>query len=134
MTEVDIQTMIDSLRRLASPKFAADVAKEAAAGVLAAVQTTAAAGQTPSGEAWRARKEDGGRALAEASKAITVRVLGTIVQLQLAYPYSIHHYQEGTATRPRRQILPEGTVLPSTVNEAVQAAAARVFARAMGGA
>ena len=130
MTDVDIETMIASLRALASPSFATQVAKEALEPVLAIARESAAAGTSPTGEAWRARK-DGSRALSKAADAITARVLGTVLQLEVAYPYSIHHFQDG-ATRPRRQILPDGD-LPPKMSAAVAAAAARVFARTMGG-
>lgn len=134
MTDVDLETMIASVRKLGAPSFLADVAKEAREGVLEAVRATAARGAAPDGTAWRLRKEDGAQALKSAAAKITARVIGSIIQLEVPYPYSIHHNQEGTATRPRRQILPDGDKpLPASVVTAVNAAVAKVFARTMGG-
>lgn len=132
MTEVSLERMIANLRKLGRG-FTAEVAKEAMPGVLAAVQATAAAGTSPTGQAWKPRKEDGAMALANASKHITARVIGTIIQLQLEYPYSIHHYQAGTETRPRRQVLPDEDDLGPGVNRAINDAIERVFRRTMGG-
>lgn len=122
-----IDAMIASLRALGDKSFAEDVAKEASPKLLEAIQGTASKGQTPEGVAWKAKK-DGTPALVNASKHITAKVLGTVIQLDVPYPYSIHHHQEGTATRPRRQILPDGE-LPPALYKAIEEAAARVFAR-----
>lgn len=123
----DIDVMIQALRGLGGSAFAAEVAKEAMPKVLQIVRETAAKGQSPDGTPWRPRK-DGAPALAKASTLITARVLGTVIQLEVPYPYSIHHNQEGTKTRPRRQILPEGEV-PPEIQRAIEEAAAKVFAR-----
>lgn len=127
----EITAMTARIRELGRG-FAQEVAKEARADVLAAVVATAEAGTTPGGAAWAPRKVDGARALANASKHITAAVLGSVVRLTLAYPYSIWHYSGDTPTRPRRQVLPDDGPLPASVEKAISDAAKRVFARRAG--
>ena len=128
----ELDVLIDAIRALGRD-FAKEVAREAADDVLEAVKQTASAGAAPDGKAWKPRAADGGRALVKAADHITVKVLGTIIQLQLAYPYAIHNNLTGTASRVRRQILPDGSQpLPELVIAAITAAAARVLKRKTG--
>lgn len=81
--------MIESVRRLADLPEAA--AKLAAPVVLKVAQDFAKAGTTPYGEAWPAKK-DGGRALANADKALSCDAVGSIVRLNLKGVEVIHNY------------------------------------------
>lgn len=134
------------------------VAKVAEPGVAAVARASAAAGEAPDGEAWPARKE-GGKALPGAAAAITSSSKGSRIELKIGAPYVFHnhgagghseskeavrhrkrsaseHAKSGTSSKfhaPRRQILPDpGEPIPAEMNDAIQAAAARVFGRAVG--
>lgn len=140
-------------------KMNAEAAKEAAPDVLEALQKTARAGTSPSGEPWPP-KADGGRALGGAAKAIEVTTKGPQVVAHIGPPEGFHNWgaggssttkkavqararaarvaaKSGTKSKfhaPRRQILPgPGDPIPPAVNDAMRAAAARVFDRTMGG-
>lgn len=136
------------------------VAEEAEKVVLAAARATAAAGQSPSGDAWAERKE-GGKALKGAAEALSSSVDGNRVEIRLGPPWVFHNYgaggssttrdavrarERGAAKRakgggpaskfhaPKRQILPiKGEPIPSAIGEAIAKAAKRVFARETGG-
>lgn len=110
--EAMVDRWIASLRAL--PR---ELRGEALASVMEAeVKRTAAAGTTPDGSPWPARK-DGGRALANASSQITTVVGERRVSLILSGPAAIHNY--GTTKDPKRQVLP--TVLGAGLAERMKA-------------
>jgi hypothetical protein len=120
---------IARVRRLGT--LGADAAKIAAPYVLEAARETAAAGTTPSGEAW-APKKDGGRALVNAADALSVEAVGSVVVLTLTGPEVIHN--RGTTKYPKRQILPAGGAgIPANIGKALARAAKEAFDRTMGG-
>lgn len=122
----ELEAYIHRLERLKT--LAPDAAIRAAPAVLAALKTTAAAGQTPDGEAWDTKK-DGSRALAKAADAITVATSGLTILLSLAGAYVYHNNSKGAHAR---RILPDsGKTLPSRVTEAIKSAAGEAFRRAM---
>lgn len=110
-----LDALITKLRTARS--FLQRAAPVAAQAMLGALQATADAGTTPRGQSWPARAKDGGRALAKASAAITVRAVGTFLLARLAFPETIHN--AGTTRIPRRQILPSGE-MPPAVAEALK--------------
>ena len=77
-----------------------DVAKEAAPDVLKAVQRTAAAGTTPSGEAWP-KRADGARALPRAAEGMSVSVSGPKVTVRLEAPYVYHQGGKGGSSQTK---------------------------------
>ncbi len=109
--------LISKLRR--SREFIARAAPAAAEAMAAELRATAAAGTSPDGTPWAPRK-DGGRALANAAAAITVRAVGTVLLARAQHPYGIHNAGAGK-TLPRRQVLPRGGI-PPRVAEAIKRA------------
>lgn len=136
-----------------------EAATEAAPEVLGALQETAAAGTTPSGDPW-APKADGGRALSNAAKTIKISTKGSQVVATIGPPEGFHNWGAGGSSQtkkaqqararaaraaaksgkrskfhaPRRQILPgPGDPIPPAVNDAMRESARRVFDRTMGG-
>lgn len=106
--------------------LARETAREAAPLVEEALRETAAAGTTPTGEAWPT-KRDGTRALPSAAKAITVAARGLVVVAKLVGSYVYHDRFKG---KDRRKILPtSGEPLPPKVLEALELASKRAFAR-----
>lgn len=66
---------------------------------------TIAAGTSPSGKKWEARKSDGGKPLQNAGAAVDVRVAGETIIVELTGPEVFHHYGAGGA--PVREIIPK---------------------------
>lgn len=120
-----LDRLIASLR--GARGFLVRAAPAVAKAVEAELRATAAAGTTPDGAAW-APKKDGGRALANAAAAISVRAVGTVILARLRFPESIHH--KGTKRLPKRQILPEGE-LPANVAEAIKRTLVREWEQAV---
>lgn len=144
---------VENLRRLNET-----VAKEAEKDVADAVRETARQAQTPTGEAWAPRKEDGGLALRGAADAIESSTKGTAIVLRIGPPWVFHHYGAGGSSTtkgaerlrkkssarraelgqkskfhaPRRQILPNPSDVPESVREAIQKAAEHVIEKAVG--
>ncbi len=118
---------LDALTGLAArlralPKLGAEIAKEAAPGLLAANVATARAGTTAAGAPWAPTKK-GKRALVHAADALSARVVGDVVYLVLS---GINVFHNAT-----RRILPyRGVDLPAPYRDAVKAAAVRVLERA----
>lgn len=129
MSELD--AMIATLRKLG--KAPADVAKEAAPLVEAVLRENASAGVDPdSGAAW-APKKDGGRAMKNASAAITTKANGDLLVTTLKGPEVFHHYSK-KKSEPQRRVIPDGGAgIPKNVAAAIDVAASRVFDRVMGG-
>jgi hypothetical protein len=124
-----LAAFIDRVRGLRT--LGADAAKLAAPYVLEAARETAAAGTTPSGEAW-APKKSGGRALVNAADALSVENVGSVVVLKLTGPEVVHNY--GNKRVPQRRILPAGGAgIPPNIAKALERAAKEAFDRTMGG-
>jgi len=110
-----LDRMIASLRSLSTlPK---DAAAAGAPLVEAELRATAAAGQAPDGTPWAPRKKDGGRAMANAANAITVRAVGTTILITLRGPEVYHHF--GAAGKPPRRVIPMGS-MPKRIGDAVR--------------
>jgi len=118
--------MISKLRAFGASAVE-DAAKEAAPLVLDAVKATAAAGTTPDGEAWRARK-DGSRAMPDAAASLTVTTKGERVIVKTTRGHAINN---NLSEARRRQILPKRDAVPEAVNEALAEGARRAFEKAM---
>lgn len=121
----ELDAMIARLKRLGTD-LPAEVAREAAPAVQRELERTAGAGESPTGEAWRPKK-DGGRPLVHAAQAFTTRALGPLVVTTLTGPEVFH--QKGTRRTERRQIIPDSGDVPEGVARAVTEAAGRVFER-----
>jgi hypothetical protein len=127
---MSIDAMIEKMRELGAS--GERVAKAAVPLVEAAVKATAAAGLSPNGKPWPARK-DGKQALVNAAAAVACRARGSVVQL----------YLQGTSTgsqkvqavqNARRGILPaKGEGPPPVVVAALEEAGAKVFKQIMEG-
>lgn len=125
--DAELAAFAQRLRRLG--KLAPEAAKAAAPLVEAVAKETAAAGTTPQGEAWPA-KRDGGRALPNAASAITAHANGLTVIVKLVGAYFFHHYSKG---KDRRRVLPDsGGGIPPKVVAALREATKRTFERLIG--
>jgi hypothetical protein len=111
-----LEKLIAKLR--ASRAFIAAAAPAVADAVGAELRKTAAAGTTPTGEAWAPAK-DGRRPLENAAAAIQVRSSGTTIVATLTGPEVRHN--NGTAKgRVKRQILP--SAMTPAIAEAIKGA------------
>lgn len=108
-----LDAMIASLRSMKT--LARDAAPELAKRVKAALDANIDAGKSPTGETW-APKKDGGRPLVNASKAVTVTALGTVILIRLSGVEVFHHYGAGV---PRRTIIPYGS-MPFLLGNAIR--------------
>lgn len=149
-------SFIAGVDRLA--KMNADVAKAAEKPIADVSRASAAAGESPSGEAWPDKK-DGGKALPGAPGAIESSTTGSRVELKIGKPYVFHNHgaggssdskeavrhrersaakraKSGTASKfhaPRRQILPApGEAIPAEMQSAIAKVAEDVFRKAVG--
>jgi hypothetical protein len=126
----DIEEMIAACRRLAA--LPEEAAKLAAPAVLKVAKDAANAGVSPTGETWAPLKKGGGKPLKNAAAALSVKTLGTIIQLLLKGPEVVHNF--GTNSTPKRQILPDaGAGMPPTFAQAVKKAAGEAFDRLIRG-
>lgn len=110
-----------------------EVAKAAAPRVEGELKRSASAGTTPYGEKWP-QKKDGGKPLVNAAAAVSCKAIGSVVEMSIDdYVHRIHNSgAEGGV--PSRQMLPDGTrSLPQPIVVALEASAAEVFERRMGG-
>ena len=115
--------MVERVRALRT--IEADTAEAARPAIEAAARATAAAGTTPTGEAWAPRKADGARALANATAGVSAVAVGAVVQVVLKPPYVFH--------QKTRQIIPgAGEEIPPAIATALQEAASASFKKAMG--
>ena len=120
----ELDAMIERCKALGASDVGARVAKVAAPKVLAAIQKTAAAGQTPLGKTWKP-KVGGGRPLVHAAAHLTARSQGPLVAVTLRGKDVWHH--KGSGHVPRRQIMPDGVSVPPAVRQALLEGAREVF-------
>lgn len=126
MTQID--DMITVLQKLA--KVGA-VGSEVAEKMVEPLKTTLAhslqAGESPEGEKWADRKA-GGRAYANAAKALSVAASGALLIATIKGVEAFGHFGRGKQ-QVRRPMLPDaGGGIPSSVNDALQKVAADYFA------
>lgn len=93
-----------------------EAAPEIAARCKAASDEALASGQGIGGDAWVPRK-DGGKPLANAASAVTVRAVDNVIVFELRAPEVYHHF--GAGGKPQRPILPLGG-LPDRLGNAIQ--------------
>jgi hypothetical protein len=126
----DIAEMIEACRKLGSPSFLEDAARDAAPLVDEAIKASARAGRSPDGTAWPARKKDGAPALQHVADQISTRAVGQIVVTTLTGPAVFSNYGAGM---PRRQVIPDsGVSIPDSVRVAAVKGAERAFERITG--
>ncbi|WP_437279343.1 hypothetical protein WME90_01945 [Sorangium sp. So ce375] len=110
-----LERMISAVQEFARlPELAAPIAAQKVGEEL---HRTASAGQAPDGTAWAPRKKDGGRAMANAAKAIAVRAVGTVILILLRGPEVFHHF--GAQGKEARRVIPSGT-LPAKLGNAIR--------------
>jgi hypothetical protein len=125
-----LDAMIEKMKLLGASGVGARVAARAAPLVDVEVKKTASAGTTPTGQAWKPRK-DGGRPLVNAASHITTQAHGNLVSVTLTGPDVFHHLGLGNA--PRRQVIPDSTNVPPGIEKAVLQAAKEIFDEITGG-
>jgi len=119
-----LEEMIASLRSL--DELPTRTAELAAPALERALKATAAAGTSPDGQAWAAKKT-GGRAMTNAAKAISVKALGPVVRVTLDGPEVFHHFGKGSS-EVRRPVIPDGGAgIPDVVGKVLEEASARAF-------
>jgi hypothetical protein len=124
MSELD--DIIDALKAVAAPNLGARIAARVGPELHKAVAKTLAAGETPESEKWE-EKKSGGQAYKNAASRITYQVNGDVVGLVLRGPEVWGHI--GARGRPVRRMLPDaGAGIPRSVERAIEAGAAAVFA------
>ncbi|WP_437647860.1 hypothetical protein [Sorangium sp. So ce362] len=122
-----LERMISACQELARlPERAAPLAAQKVGEEL---RRTASAGQAPDGTPWAPRKADGGRAMANAAKAITVKAIGTVILITLHGPEVFHHF--GAQGKPARPVIPRGS-LPSKLGNAIRLGFVEPFSRVRG--
>jgi hypothetical protein len=109
--------------------LAVETAKVAAPRVEAVVKATAAAGTSPSGVPWAPKKRGGGRALPNASGAVSAVAKGSILQIVLSGVYTYHQKSKG---HPREIIPSNGGGIPSAIEKVLEETSRQVFARMTG--
>lgn len=125
--------VVASLREI--DRVGTAIAVRAQPGVLAAARATAAAGGSPTGEAWAPTKE-GRAALPNAAAAIGVEVSGAsraVLVITLPVPY-VFHQRSKSKSLPRRQVILEGEDgVPAPIVDAIERAAVDVIGETMRG-
>jgi hypothetical protein len=121
----ELAAMIRKLR--AVPGIAERAAPDVADAVRADLERTIAAGTSATGEPWAPRKEDGGRPLAGASKALAVVAVGTRVYARIAGHIGRHHLGRARGGVYRRILPTKG--MPPRMSLAVRRALAEHFRR-----
>lgn len=120
----------EHIRRIRQlPELVDRAAPDIAKAVERELQAQIRRGETPSGRSWKPRA-DGGAALFNAGKALTVRAVGKVIVARLTGPEARHHLG---AVRGgiRRQILPTRTI-PADMADGIRETLAREFRKTMG--
>lgn len=128
MSELDV--IVSTLNELASGGFPAVVASRAAAHIQTALQTSLAAGETPTGQKWVAKK-DGGRAYQNAASKITTKSFSNVVRVVLTGPEVYGHYGKNSKGHgmPERRMLPDtGADIPAIITDAITLGAREAIA------
>ncbi len=127
----ELDAMIRKVRAL--PGLAERAADDVSDAVKASIEQTITAGTTSEGEAWKPRKLDGGRPLADAAKALYVAPVGTRIYARIAGHIGRHHHGrvKGGLARP---ILPTTSKLPKDMSRAIRDVLVDHFNQTMKGA
>ncbi len=125
---VALRKWIARLRELG--KLAANSASDVAKAIKTEQLAQIARGEGPDGRPWKLTQK-GERPLANAGRALTVRVVGTVIVLRLMGHHARHHLG-AVKGKTRRQILPTGKI-PDPVIRAIARVVTGEFHRTMGG-
>ena len=125
-----MRAMVEAIRALG--RLPEDAAKLGAPVIEDLSKRQARAGVAPDGQPWAPRVRDGKPALAYAAAFIKASAIGTIIQLTLAFPYSLHNFGAGHAEK--RKILPSGGSgsMPAAFGQALLKAAREAFLKIVG--
>ncbi len=125
---IELDPILNALRELDSKDIGARIAAKAAPLLNEALKKTLAAGESPDGKPWEARKgKKGGRAYANAASRIESKAHGDLVRVTLHGPEVYGHF--GARGMPIRQMLPDaGAEVPEIVKAAIVKAASDVLA------
>lgn len=127
--DAELERMIARIKSI--PGIAKRAAPDAAEAVVEALQRSAAAGTTPEGQAWAPRKDDGGRPLVGAEKALRGAAVGTRVFVRLEGHVARHH--RGIARGGvERRLLPEKGITPE-IGKAIREVVTEHFRRTVEG-
>jgi len=109
-----IEDIVADFRKLGTVD--AEIAKRAAPRLEAIAKKTAAAGTDPDGKAWKPRKKDGGRALANAAEHVHAEASGNIVTLVADGTSYWHQKAAPDASLPQRKSIPDvGDPIPVAI-------------------
>lgn len=121
-----LDDMIAELKSLGATDIEVKVATKGAKRLREALEASLSAGHAPGGLAWAPRKEDGGRAYANAASRLSVKAIGDIIRAEVTGPEVYGHF--GARGMPVRQMLPDGSAgMPPEVERALERAADDVF-------
>ncbi len=98
----DLDRLIAKLKKLGD--LPRQVAPQVAIELRKTLEANIKAGKAPDGSSW-AMRQDGGRPLENAAKALTVTANGTVIVARLTGPEALHH-RGAVKGGKRRQILP----------------------------
>lgn len=131
MSDAGFATLDSYIHRLRTlPGLARRAAPDCAEAFERELQRQIRAGTTPDGESWEPR-QDGGKALETAAKALTVVAAGPRVVARLRGHIARHHLGRAKGG-VQRQILPIGSI-PRAISAAIREVLAREFRDHMGG-
>lgn len=123
-----LDAMIATLRKLGGHDVVREIVKQAAPLVDEALKSTASAGTTPTGEAWKPKK-DGTRPMVHAAAHISTAAYGSVIRATVKGPDAGWNYGWRGI---KRQVLPDAGTIPPAVEKAMQLASARAFERVVG--
>jgi streptogramin lyase len=125
--DAELDAMIARINRI--PDLGKIAAPDVARAIEQDLQRTVAAGTTPDGQAWAAKKKGSGQPLANATKALHVAAIGTLIYVRLTGAEALHHLGRVTG-KVKRQIIPTGAIPPAMGN-AIRTVLARKFSEVM---
>lgn len=129
---MSIDDMIADFRKLEG--LDAAIAKAAAPRLETIAKNRAAAGVDPSGAAWKPRKKDGGRALANAAAHVRAEAKGSIVTLVLDGPEYWSQKAAPEGSLPQRKVIPDvGDALPDDMRAELELVTQQTIAEMTGG-
>ena len=119
-----------TLMRALPEKLRAAAVPEVARILDTTIRANISAGTDPDGVPWQ-KTAAGATPLRNAGKALTTKVLGTVVLARITGPEALHHLGQA-AGKIRRQILPTKRI-PTTMTEAIKKAISVVYLKIAGG-
>jgi hypothetical protein len=130
--DTSADAFIAALRLMQGTELEEAIAKEAEVTLQDAIQATLVAGETPEGKPWAPKRRGGGRPYANASSTLKTVATGNYVRMTISGPDVFGHFGR-TGKQVARPMLPDaGAGTPPVVSKALDLAAERAGAKAVG--